>query len=59
MVIWITIRPWLRFALSECLEHDNGLWIFGDEGASARWRSLYLSLSLSLSLSFSVSIASQ
>ena len=34
VVILITILPWRRFALSECLEYDNCLWIFGGEGAS-------------------------
>ena len=34
MVIWITIRPWWRFALSECMEYDDCVWIFGGEGAS-------------------------
>ena len=28
------IRPWLKFARSECLECDDCLWIFGGEGAS-------------------------
>ena len=33
-VIWITIQPWWRFALSKCLEHDDCLWTFDGEGAS-------------------------
>ena len=34
VAIQIMIQPWWRFALSECLEYDDYLWIFDCDGVS-------------------------